>query len=191
MLYTILNNPYSILGKLQYNELTSGKKAAANQIDASSGATTIVDKNAVVTGAVFTCFTLWHLVQDTAVMNGILENSKKYLYKAYQNEPFSFKNINVLNTHPGMLAFLLKKLNDDKKLRKYKYQNILTENIDSLSPISALTINNIINRQPFVFPGIASRLANCKLNEVSFSKMILLNPYISQNDLDFFYNYFF
>ena len=172
LLFSILNNPHSILGKMHHDELTSNKGNAKNEMDGTTGATTVIDKNAVVSGAVFTCYTLWHIVNDTTLVQKIQEDANN----EFKNLNFQ-TNKNDLNTiknkmHPATLAMALLASDSEKKLRKLKYQKVITADMDNNLPINSLMINNYLSRQVFVFPEIEKRLAKCEKNEFSFSMML-------------------
>lgn len=61
-LQRILSDPYSPLRSVAWGEITLPKEAAAGrrEFDAMSGATALSKRSMVVTGAAYTCFTLWH-----------------------------------------------------------------------------------------------------------------------------------
>ena len=141
-------------------------------MDGTTGATTVIDKNAVVSGAVFTCYTLWHIVNDTTLVQKIQEDANN----EFKNLNFQ-TNKNDLNTiknkmHPATLAMALLASDSEKKLRKLKYQKVITADMDNNLPINSLMINNYLSRQVFVFPEIEKRLAKCEKNEFSFSMML-------------------
>ncbi|GAA3615345.1 FMN-binding protein [Flavivirga amylovorans] len=64
-LHQILKDRNSVLKEYYKEELVS--KADNNAVDALSGATISIDPNAVVTGAVWTCYTLWHWANGSFV----------------------------------------------------------------------------------------------------------------------------
>ena len=165
LLFSILNNPYSVLANMKYNDLTSGNPELEANQDGYTGATTIIDKNSVVNGAVYTCYTLWHIVYDRNIKDSILKSTKR-LIKKYQ-EPHTI-NLN----HPAHLTLLLEKTDNEKKLGKLKYQKTFVKNINDISPLNALLINNYINRQVFVFPVVQNKLSECKANQFSFEQMV-------------------
>lgn len=173
LLYSILNNPYSILVKLSYDELVSKPAYAANGLDAQSGATIITNKNSIVSGAAFTCHTLWHLINNVKLNREILNLSAANFDNIEILKP-NYKDLfkDISGIHPGKLALILSAADKEKKLKKYAIQNMLTENMYELSPLQVLIINNYIRRQVFVFPEIEERLANCKANDESFFRML-------------------
>ena len=172
LLYSILNNPYSSLSKLKYEELTTVPANQINKVDGVSGATAIIDKNAIVPGAVYTCYTLWNLVYNPDIVTTIQDQSK-LSFGSMEDDPVKTIRIsNLENIHPGKLSLLLRMSDDAGKLKKFGLQRSLTEDINELLPIKALMINNYINRQIFVFPEIESKLANCATNKKTFLWMI-------------------
>ena len=167
--YTILNNPFSILGKLSYEDLTGGSNSV-QEVDANSGATTIVDKNAVVQGAAYTCYTLWHIVNDTLLTNAIRRFSIEKINERglAENEVVLIDN----HIHPALLAIYLFDADKRKKLRKLKYQRLITDNLDEVDELNSLIINNYLDRQVYVFPKIEKRL-NVQVDmDVIFNRMI-------------------
>lgn len=59
---SVLADPHSVLEDFQMDELTGSKeKAEVTDIDGITGATPKTITNAIVEGAVYTCYTLWHL----------------------------------------------------------------------------------------------------------------------------------
>ncbi|MCB0689212.1 MAG: hypothetical protein KDC53_21890 [Saprospiraceae bacterium] len=59
---TVLADPYSPLEDLSFSELTgSREKASVQEIDGITGATPKSISNGIVEGAVYTCYTIWHL----------------------------------------------------------------------------------------------------------------------------------
>lgn len=62
-LHQILSNPNSLLKELTIYELAdSSTHNLSDSVDAVSGATPKTIKNEVIAGAVYTCFTIWHIV---------------------------------------------------------------------------------------------------------------------------------
>lgn len=63
---TILSDPHSILEDLDISELTNNKeKASIDEIDGITGATPKSISDAIVDGAVYTCYTIWHLANSS------------------------------------------------------------------------------------------------------------------------------
>ncbi|MBV5283563.1 MAG: hypothetical protein JZU53_14170 [Paludibacter sp.] len=86
----LLSNPSPILGKYKKNELST----KIQQIDGVSGATVTAVKNETIPGAVYTCFTLWHLVHSEAV-DSIKSCTKKYLTASVVEKIVAYKNENA------------------------------------------------------------------------------------------------
>lgn len=64
----ILSRPTSIFADLKMEDLmTKGTDSLADNVDAKTGATLKTIKNEVIDGAVYTCFTLWHIAYGKAV----------------------------------------------------------------------------------------------------------------------------
>lgn len=62
----ILDNPNSLLKDVAMNDLIGkGTENLADSVDAKAGATLKTIKNEVIDGAVYTCYTLWHLAHGT------------------------------------------------------------------------------------------------------------------------------
>ncbi|VGO14471.1 hypothetical protein PDESU_03033 [Pontiella desulfatans] len=70
----ILSDPASLLKEVNPKDVVSPAQAqTGDEIDGSSGATLLSDKSAIVSGAVYTCYTLWHWVNSPlqATISGI------------------------------------------------------------------------------------------------------------------------
>ncbi|GAB3951237.1 hypothetical protein GCM10028805_30940 [Spirosoma harenae] len=64
----ILDNPNSLLKDVAMNDLIGkGTENLADSVDAKAGATLKTIKNEVIDGAVYTCYTLWHLAHGNVV----------------------------------------------------------------------------------------------------------------------------
>ncbi|MCB0664726.1 MAG: hypothetical protein KDC80_02840 [Saprospiraceae bacterium] len=62
----ILADPYSVLENFAIEELTgSREKARIDEIDGITGATPKSISNSIVEGAVYTCYTIWHLAHGS------------------------------------------------------------------------------------------------------------------------------
>lgn len=79
-LQEILTNPSSLLGDVAVGDLVgTGTDNLTDSVDAKTGATLKTIKREVIEGAVYTCYTLWHIAYGkTAVskMRGIAESLK-------------------------------------------------------------------------------------------------------------------
>jgi hypothetical protein len=76
----ILSRSTSIFADLKMEDLmTKGTDSLADNVDAKTGATLKTIKNEVIDGAVYTCFTLWHIAYGKKVINrmvGITDSLK-------------------------------------------------------------------------------------------------------------------
>lgn len=73
---SILNDRYSILADFNLSELKGHKEGATIQeIDGITGATPKSIENAIVPGAVYTCYTIWHLAHGS-IKDTIREKSQ-------------------------------------------------------------------------------------------------------------------
>lgn len=181
-LYLLLNNPASKISKLTYDDLTSSSHNA-EEPDGVSGATSLNNKDVFVPGAVFTCFTLWHLVNAAEFQIHLKNTAAPYVQKMeiIDKKVLKTRLKNLEQMDVAQLTFLLQEMDRDKLLRKFAYQKLLTENINQLPPLKALLINNYITRQVFVFPEIEERLHNCKSTAKVFEKMLNGHPNKEQN----------
>lgn len=175
LLYTLLNNPYSVLGKLRDNELVARQDGSDPDVDASSGGTIIADKNTIVPGAIFTCYTLWNWVYDTSITKCIRACSEEIIGQV-GDKMASFQEVIPTDIHPGQLALCLADLDSAGKLKKIKYQKLLTSELNLMLPLNALLINNFLRRQVFVSPEIEKRLSSCKSLDRAYKNMIGDNP---------------
>lgn len=67
-LQAILGNTQSLLKDVSMSDLVSkGTENLADSVDAKAGATLKTVKNEVIDGAVYTCYTLWHIAHDQVV----------------------------------------------------------------------------------------------------------------------------
>ncbi|OIN58171.1 hypothetical protein [Arsenicibacter rosenii] len=68
-LQTILSNTQSLLKDVSMSDLVSkGTENLADSVDAKAGATLKTVKNEVIDGAVYTCYTLWHIAHGKVVL---------------------------------------------------------------------------------------------------------------------------
>lgn len=170
-LYLLLNNPESELGNMQYKDLSRAKKNV--ETDAISGATQLNNNDNYVPGAIYTCFTLWHLTHSKELSAIFKENGKGRMQNTSISSKLLKEKIKSISAMDGgSLALFLDQLDKQKKLRKFGFQKLLTQEINELTPFHALLINNYITRQVFVFPEIEARLKQCKSTDEVFSKML-------------------
>lgn len=76
----ILSRPNSIFADLKMEDLmTKGTDSLADNVDAKTGATLKTIKNEVIDGAVYTCFTLWHIAYGKQVIRKMQEVTESYV----------------------------------------------------------------------------------------------------------------
>ncbi|QIP12171.1 hypothetical protein G8759_05765 [Spirosoma aureum] len=81
-LQDILNNPNSLLKDVAMEDLVGkGTENLADSVDAKAGATLKTVKNEVIDGAVYTCYTLWHIVHGKVV------DEMQKITETYRTEP--------------------------------------------------------------------------------------------------------
>ncbi|QGY42134.1 hypothetical protein GM418_00230 [Maribellus comscasis] len=169
-LFTVLNNPSSKLRETGEEKLV---RLNAQKTDATSGATISVKNETLVAGGAFTCFTLWNIVYHKN--NRLVMNIHETIHTGFKND----KNVNdwktyfsdIQNTHPAELTIALNTADQQKVLRKFSIQTLLTEKLQNLSPIQILLINNYLNRQKYVYPEAKEELKNCKKLQEIFKNM--------------------
>ncbi|NJO91016.1 MAG: hypothetical protein HC831_20155 [Chloroflexia bacterium] len=163
-LYTILNDPDSKIGNLSKQKLVQNNTRTA--IDAISAATQTTNKNIVVSGAAFTCYTLWHIVNNNSILplQPLNQNKKKLSYwKSY------FENMQKIPA--GELAINLQQAHYQNILSKFIIQKLITKDMKMLSPLKCLIINNYLNRQKYIYPEARNELNNCKNLNAIFLRM--------------------
>lgn len=78
----ILSRPNSLLKDVAMDDLVGkGTENLADSVDAKAGATLKTVKNEVIDGAVYTCYTLWHIA------NGYVIDEIRRIMETYQDEP--------------------------------------------------------------------------------------------------------
>lgn len=76
----ILSRPNSIFADLKMEDLlTNGTDSLTSDVDAKTGATLKTIKNDVIDGAVYTCFTLWHIAYGKQVIQEMNKITNSYL----------------------------------------------------------------------------------------------------------------
>ena len=76
----ILGRSTSIFADLKMEDLmTKGTDSLSANVDAKTGATLKTIKNEVIDGAVYTCFTLWHIAYGKLVINKMKEVTESYV----------------------------------------------------------------------------------------------------------------
>ena len=108
-LQTTLKDPNSILGEKSKDELLDPIKTRySNKIDAVSGATAQEIKSAVVDGALYTTYTLWHLVNG-----GITFKLRNYTKENFDD---SLQKQILRSNNPRTVLFGLKMMDDEDYL---------------------------------------------------------------------------
>lgn len=164
-LYIILNNPKAEIGKMSKSDLINYN--AVDDVDAITGATSAGAEHWVVEGAAYSTHTLWYMVYDTRRF--ILPRTPKEKHsKDYWL--LKFEKTETLTT--AELTFLLFEAEQNKMLRKYSIQKLLVANINKLSTLNALLINNYLHRQPVLPMDIEKTLLMCKSVQGAFNRML-------------------
>ncbi|MCF0042757.1 hypothetical protein [Dyadobacter fanqingshengii] len=93
-LQDILAQSNSIFADLKMEDLiTNGTDNLTDSVDAKAGATLKTIKNQVIDGAVYTCYTLWHIAYGTAVPE------MKKIIESYQNDALLHRFLLSNNYH--------------------------------------------------------------------------------------------
>ncbi len=112
-LHTILKNGNSLLGFRNKKELIDNSIGDySEKVDGVSGATTEEIKSAVVEGAVYSTYTLWHLVNDEVVEQLKNHTNSNYNSKV-QNQLLNSKN-------PKTILYVLRKFREDDYLTNFE-----------------------------------------------------------------------
>lgn len=202
-LHDILNDINSPLKNYYKEELV--RKSNHNAADALSGATINIDKNAVVEGAIWTCYTLWHWANGelvSKIKNITAEKTSTKLLQqqlTYGDIPHRIYAIEQLQARKAYDSVTLKKVQTaakiNPKLNKpalvyfensstdsyYKYLSILFDNADKASRITFLnSLSNIKLKAPKDFYNqFSSKLSdNDSYQEINLILNIMerLNP---------------
>jgi len=108
-----LKDDNSILGRKSENELLdNNRKRYSEKIDAVTGATDLQIKNAVVDGALYSTYTLWHLV------NG--EIKKELSNCTLKNYDSKIEQQLLLSDNTNSIIFALKELNDQEYVDRFQ-----------------------------------------------------------------------
>lgn len=88
----ILSRPNSLLKDVTMEDLVGkGTENLADSVDAKSGATLKTVKNEVIDGAVYTCYTLWHIA------HGYVVSEIRRITETYQNDPLLHRFLSSAN----------------------------------------------------------------------------------------------
>jgi hypothetical protein len=131
----ILRNTSSVLESFDLSELTGSKeKATVSQIDGITGATPKSISSAIVQGAVYTCYTVWHFAHG-AIQDSISSLTKSIANNELVSHILNHSNLDyqrwavnhVFENNPAFIDIdlILKKINADNIfLAKYILQRI-------------------------------------------------------------------
>ncbi|MBK8504714.1 MAG: hypothetical protein IPL46_22400 [Saprospiraceae bacterium] len=158
---SILNDRYSVLEDFNLSQLKGPKeKATVQEIDGITGATPKSIENAIVPGAVYTCYTIWHLahvsIKDTILEKSQLLRNEEILYHFIDHENSDYQrwaidNIFQFFRHSQQLVDqVLHLFQSDKVFLK---KHILQQIPDSL--LAQRSIQNLLWPQ---YPGLSYSL---------------------------------
>ncbi len=184
-LHQLLSNPHSILDRKKMSDLYDDQATAEKQItydgvevDAVSGATKKEIKESVIEGALFSCYTIWHLVHGVvkekiathldSIYSGELASSFLFSdYSDYQlhalkrldNDGFQ-KNLNQISkifqsAKPLTRTYILKKMPDDS----WQNINFVQEFFRFFSSIDINSRTLLISKIPKSHPNAAILLS--------------------------------
>ncbi|WP_319591285.1 hypothetical protein [uncultured Draconibacterium sp.] len=152
-LFTLLNHPNSKISKYTKKELVKVNLKNQEPTDAVSGATIKVGNEKLVSGAAFTCLTLWDIVNRNTE-NLHPENFVGVVSNQSSQEVYDEKLSNLKKLSAGELALQLKQDQDNKQLRKFEVQMQLVNQLDECSVLHSLIINNYLNREKYLYPEV-------------------------------------
>lgn len=137
-LHNILKNGNSLLGYRNKKELIDNSISDySEKVDGVSGATSKEIKSAVVEGAVYSTYTLWHLVNGTVV-----NQLKDHINSNYGSK---FQNQLLTSTNPKTILFVLRKFNDQDYFDNFdKVLHIMNLNIPMINFYIAKNLPSII-----------------------------------------------
>ncbi len=169
-LFTLLNHPESKISKYTKKELVKVNLKKQKTADAVSGATVKVGNETLVSGAAFTCFTLWDIV------NRNTENlDPKYFGETAPDfiaqEDLEGELSNLKDLSANKLALLLTQAQDEKLLRKFEIQMQLVNELEELPELQSLIISNYLSREKFLYPEVKEVFKKNKKIADCFFKM--------------------
>jgi hypothetical protein len=172
---SILNDRYSILEDFNLSELKGHKeKATIQEIDGITGATPKSIENAIVSGAVYTCYTIWHLahgsIKDTILERSQLLATEEILsnfinHKNPDYQRWAIDNIFKLFSHHELLVDQVLSLFENTQifLKKHILQQI---------PMALLTKKNIQKFLWTQYPNLSYSLQMLMLKRYSGIEVI-------------------
>ncbi len=134
-LQAILINRNSVLGSYEKEELV--RDTRISELDGMTGATIQEVKNAVINGAVYSCYTLWHIAHGP-VVDSIQESTRRLLSKELVQKLVDLENAEVN-------YFLL------NHLSKEDFLKYLPEMLQSLELDEGYYVKNAMEKLPFEF----------------------------------------
>ncbi|SKB93353.1 hypothetical protein [Dyadobacter psychrophilus] len=150
-LQEILAQSNSIFADLQMEDLIAkGTDNLTDSVDAKAGATLKTIKNQVIDGAVYTCYTLWHIAYGTAVPE------MKKITETYQNDALLHRFLSGNNYHYQYWA--MEKVMDKKGNVKNSYQSDIEKIIGGKNVFIAKNTLQRINSDFFLAPDRQQRL---------------------------------
>ncbi len=173
-LYTLLNHPESKISKYTKKDLVKVNQKKKDATDAVSGATVKVSNETMVSGAAFTCLTLWNIVnRNTENLNP--GNFDWTTQVSISPEDLDTKLSNLKDRSAGELALLLKQAQDEKVLRKFEVQMQLVNQLNELPALQSVIISNYLNREKYLYPEANEILKKNKQISACFLGMIAQN----------------
>lgn len=165
----ILKDKNSMLRILEKDELIDKSiKLKATTVDAVTGATPATVKNAVVEGAVYTSYSLWHLV------NGALADSMRAYTRSVYSDGMAVKMLNSTNYETQLFA--LRQMSEDDYNR---YRDLLLQVMQKSSPIIRAYIIGKLSL-PFQNQDENERFAGVFPKLDAYSKSIFINRITSE-----------
>lgn len=131
-LHQILSDPNSVLGSYNKDELVSNVRDS--EIDGFTGATVKEIKETVIEGAVYSCYTLWHIVHGT-VTDSLRHATSKMLSKELVAKLVNQKDQDIN-------YFLIESLSEQE------YIAYLPEILQTISDSEGYFAKNAIERMP-------------------------------------------
>lgn len=172
-LFTLLNHPNSKISKYTKKDLVKVNLKKHEPTDAVSGATVKVGNENLVSGAAFTCLTLWDIVNRNTE-NLCPENFKGTVSVQSSQYVYNEKLSNLKKVSARELALQLKQAQEKKLLRKFEIQMQLVNQLDELPVLQSLIISNYLSREKYLYPEANSllkknkKIADCFLTMTHF-----------------------
>ncbi|MDX8341363.1 hypothetical protein SLH46_19345 [Draconibacterium sp. IB214405] len=151
LLFTLLNHPDSKISKFTKRDLVKVNQKKQDESDAVSGATIKVSNETLVSGAAFTCLSLWNIVNKNTE-NLDPKNFERTTSVSISTEDLDSKLSSLKNLSVGELALLLQQAQNEKLLRKFEIQMQLVNQLEGLPALQSLIISNYLNREKYLYP---------------------------------------